>query len=65
MIAVTTNINIPTRISLVNTRIASALERPPMFGVTIANANQPAERLPVTADNAFRNARLFLVTKIF
>ena len=56
------NHNIPNIISLVNeTMIASVVEMAVKLGLIIARANHAAERLPVTADDAFRNARLFLL----
>lgn len=52
-------------ISYVNTTIALTVKILLKLGVMKTKVNQAAERLPVTADNALKNARLFLVTKIF
>lgn len=62
---VTTKNNIPRVISFVNVTMALTESVLVKLGVIKARANQAAERLPVTADNAFRKARFVLVTKIF
>lgn len=56
---------IPRKRSLVNIISESVLIGRKKLGVIKAKANQAAEILPVTADNAFRKARFVLVTKIF
>lgn len=61
MTVVTIKNNIPSMISFVNVIMAPALNILLKLGVMNARANQAAERLPVTADNAFKKASLFLV----
>lgn len=52
-------------ISYVNITTASIVKTLLKLGVINIRANQAAERLPVTADNALRKASLSLVTRIF
>lgn len=65
MAIVITKNNIPRVISFVNVTMALTENMLVKLGVIKARANQAAERLAVTADEAFKKARLFLVTKIF
>lgn len=65
IINVTTKNNIPRMISFVNVTMALTESVLVKLGVIKARANHAAERLPVTADNALRNATLVLFTKIF
>ena len=64
MSVVITNQNIPNVISFVKTMVVSTTERLMRLGVMKARANQAAERFPVTAQTALRNARFVLLITI-
>lgn len=61
MIDVITRNNIPSTAFSVNATIALKVNILVKLGVINISPNQAADRLPVTADIAFKKARLFLV----
>lgn len=62
--AVASKNTIPKAMSFVNKNIVSKTENAERLGVIKATANQAAERLPVTDDNAFKNARFVFVISL-